>query len=141
MNEGRPCHESQSRVSLGSRLRLSLYTRTHPGQPGYLSARSMADVAPAGDGGSPRQRGDSDVDMQPADSDSRRKNRAYDDQDEDGDEEDDEGIDLRPGAGSPGDSSEEEETDSEEEREIRKGDVSPPRSILDRGPRAGSQSR
>lgn len=42
------------------------------------------------------------------------------DEDDEADE-DDEGIDLRPGAGSPGDSSEEEETDSEEEREIRKG--------------------
>lgn len=36
-------------------------------------------------------------------------------------EDEDEGIDLRPGAGSPGDSSEEEATDSEEERAIRKG--------------------
>ncbi|GAA5910779.1 hypothetical protein JCM8208_003560, partial [Rhodotorula glutinis] len=40
---------------------------------------------------------------------------------DDDDDDDDEGIDLRPGAGSPGDSSEEEATDSEEEREIRKG--------------------
>ncbi|BGP40634.1 Transcription elongation factor spt6 [Rhodotorula kratochvilovae] len=37
------------------------------------------------------------------------------------DDDDDEGIDLRPGAASPGDSSEEEATDSEEERELRKG--------------------
>ncbi|BGP25171.1 transcription elongation factor SPT6 [Rhodotorula toruloides] len=35
-------------------------------------------------------------------------------------EDEDEGIDLRPGAGSPGDSSEEEATDSEEERAVRK---------------------
>lgn len=47
------------------------------------------------------------------------------DEDDEADE-DDEGIDLRPGAGSPGDSSEEEETDSEEEREIRKGNAHTP---------------
>lgn len=44
----------------------------------------------------------------------------------------DEGIDLRPGAGSPGDSSEEEATDSEEERAIRKG-ASPLRWRVSRG--------
>lgn len=37
------------------------------------------------------------------------------------DSDDDQGIDLRPGAASPGDSSEEDATDSEEERAVRKG--------------------
>ncbi|GAA5884415.1 hypothetical protein JCM3774_006395, partial [Rhodotorula dairenensis] len=80
----------------------------------------MADAAP------PLGRADDDGDehMSPParHRDSPAHNRDHQEQDDDDDdEEDDEGIDLRPGAGSPGDSSEEEETDSEEEREIRKG--------------------
>lgn len=57
-------------------------------------------------------------------------------QEEDEDDDDDEGIDLRPGAGSPGDSSEEEETDSEEEREIRKGNTGALSGLSHRRPHA-----